>query len=169
MIERLAIYHNRKIYLLSADDISCVEGDGSYCIIKLKSGQSMRIAKNLKLLLSEMPRTWVNMFRVQRSWLVNLNYVEYIYNNDKNVWILHLFNGLEVPSTVSPDKVLAMFNSKTSCIRKRNSLNTKANANTNKAIKKTRLKKVTVSKTVNDINNIQKQQDNNDDYILLNL
>jgi hypothetical protein len=95
--------------------------------------------------------------------------VEYLYNTDKNVWSLHLFNGIEVPLSLPPDKILELFNPNLSSIRKTKSLNSKVKANTNKALKTTGLEKADVSKTINNNNNIEKQQDNKDDYIIINL
>ena len=133
MKERLIVYYNKRLHLLQPDDICCIEGDGSYAIISLRNGQQMRVSKNLKNLFAEMPNSFTQFLRVHKSWLVNINHLEYIYAVHDKSWFLHLSNNTEVPLSGSPNTILEMLNVKSSYMRQSWAL--KANQTTKKLSK----------------------------------
>jgi DNA-binding LytR/AlgR family response regulator len=95
--DRILVHAKGKTFWFEPDAICLFQGSGSYAIITLKNGEVIKTSKNLKHLMSRFPASCKQFFRVHRSFIVNLNYVEYLYVHSANKTMLHLCNGVDVP------------------------------------------------------------------------
>lgn len=76
---------------LAIADITCVHTEQKHAVLTLVSGRRHSVRTPLAELLLSLPDTFV---QVHRSWLVNLNYVEYV---DPVAGIIRLPGALEAP------------------------------------------------------------------------
>ena len=76
---------------LAVADITCVHTEQKHAVLTLVSGRRHSVRTPLAELLLSLPDTFV---QVHRSWLVNLNYVEYV---DPVAGIVRLPGALEAP------------------------------------------------------------------------
>lgn len=76
---------------LALADITCVHTEQKHAVLTLVSGRRHSVRTPLAELLLSLPDTFV---QVHRSWLVNLNYVEYV---DPVAGIVRLPGALEAP------------------------------------------------------------------------
>ncbi len=76
---------------LAVADITCVHTEQKHAVLTLVSGRRHSVRTPLAELLLSLPDTFV---QVHRSWLVNLNYVEYV---DPVAGIIRLPGTLEAP------------------------------------------------------------------------
>jgi DNA-binding LytR/AlgR family response regulator len=76
---------------LAVADITCVHTEQKYAVITLVSGRRYSVRTPLTELLQSLPGTFV---QVHRSWLVNLNFVEYV---DPTAGIIRLPGSVEAP------------------------------------------------------------------------
>jgi DNA-binding LytR/AlgR family response regulator len=76
---------------LALADITCVRTEQKHAVITLVSGRRHSVRTPLAELLLSLPATFV---QVHRSWLVNLNYIEYV---DPVAGIIRLPGAVEAP------------------------------------------------------------------------
>ena len=76
---------------LAVADITCVHTEQKHAVITLVSGRRHSVRTPLAELLLSLPDTFV---QVHRSWLVNLNYIEYV---DPLAGIIRLPGAVEAP------------------------------------------------------------------------
>jgi DNA-binding LytR/AlgR family response regulator len=76
---------------LAIADITCVHTEQKHAVLTLVSGRRHSVRTPLAELLLNLPETFV---QVHRSWLVNLNYVEYV---DPVAGIIRMPGALEAP------------------------------------------------------------------------
>ncbi|RZK13609.1 MAG: response regulator transcription factor [Hymenobacter sp.] len=76
---------------LALADITCVRTEQKHAVITLVSGRRHSVRTPLAELLLSLPATFV---QVHRSWLVNLNYIEYV---DPVAGIIRLPGAIEAP------------------------------------------------------------------------
>lgn len=106
MQERILLYCDGKTHWFSPDDISSLQGNGSYTLVTLSGGEVMRISKNMKKLFASFPATCKQFYRVQKSFIVNLNRIEYLYSTGRYKFMLHLQNGSDLPISTNVRKQL---------------------------------------------------------------
>lgn len=84
---KLEIYHNRERTLVEADNLVCIEAQGSYARLFLSDGSDRLVSKNITQLMKELPDT--RLRRVHRSFVINPNHV-ISYKRSGNEWIVDM-------------------------------------------------------------------------------
>ena len=97
MEERILLFTENKVYWLKPNDICALVGSRSYTDVQLYDGSSIKVSKNLKMIMSLYFNHSTQFFRVQKSYVVNLNHIDYLYIKDRNKSMLRLSNGLDIP------------------------------------------------------------------------
>ena len=106
-IEKIAIPTNEGMRFVKIDDIIRCESDSCYTTIFMKNKEKIMVSKTLKeyeLLLSDM-----NFFRVHKSHLVNLKYVEKYIQGEGGYLVMEDKSHIEV-SRRKKDDLLALLN-----------------------------------------------------------
>lgn len=97
MKARIVVYVEGTYTILSINDIICVEADGAYTVVHTANKQ-YRITKNLKSLLESFSvHVRATVIRVHKSWLVNLDKIEYVNFNLGKAGAIVLVDGREIP------------------------------------------------------------------------
>lgn len=97
MKERILIYNDGKVLWVEPDNICSLQASGSYTMVTLSNNQLIKVSKNLKNFLSSVPSACKQFYRVQKSHVVNLNFIEFMYINKSQKPMLHLKNGTDIP------------------------------------------------------------------------
>ncbi len=97
MEERILLFTENKVYWLKPNDICALKANRSYTDVKLYDGSSIKVSKNLKMLLNSHFKNATQFYRVQKSYVVNINHIEYLYMNGPSKTMLRLTNGLDIP------------------------------------------------------------------------
>lgn len=111
MKERILLYHEGKTYWFSPDDICMLQGNGSYTLVTLHDGRVLQLSKNLKNVFAAFPPACTQFYRVQKSYIVNLNHIEYLQHcKSRQKFMLRLQNGADVPiSKYKHNELLSLF------------------------------------------------------------
>lgn len=80
-ISRVALPITEGLVFIEVEDIVSLEADGSYTSVSLNNGKKMLICKKLKYFDQLLDDT-LQFFRVHRSSIVNINYIEHYSRND---------------------------------------------------------------------------------------
>jgi len=97
MKERVMIFEEGRIHWYDPNDIYYLQGNGSYTLITLSNGRSIKVSRNMKYVKSQMLGKCTQFFSVHKSWIINLNIIDYMYFYESKNWKLHLQNGFEIP------------------------------------------------------------------------
>lgn len=96
MQARLIIHTHDKSYWIDPQDIAYFQGDRSYTYIMFREGKSLRVSKNMRYLMDALPSECNYFIRVHKSWIVNMNLIEYMAN-DGDQFYLWTKSGHKVP------------------------------------------------------------------------
>lgn len=97
MERRLIVATQDKYYLIPPEQILYIRTDGSYCHLVLQTGEDIRISKNLTYVSKHMPSGCDFLMRVHKSWMVNVNLIEYVQREKNRQFKLVLKGGISVP------------------------------------------------------------------------
>jgi two-component system LytT family response regulator len=97
-VKRLAVATFDSYHFINVDDIVCCQSERNYSYIHLVDGKKILISKTLKVLENILEPN--SFFRIQQSYLINLDYVKK-FNRDSGGYVI-MENGLTV--TVAKNK-----------------------------------------------------------------
>jgi two-component system LytT family response regulator len=90
--------------ILNLNDIICIQGQGSYSMVFLSSGEELVVSKTLKYFEEVIPQD-LTFFRSQKSWIINMMHVSQFKKGMLNI---HLTNG--IIAKLSQNKLEAFLN-----------------------------------------------------------
>lgn len=94
--KRFVIKKTKGIQLLNVSDISCIEASGDFCVATDFRGKKHTISKNLSTISQQLNPA--KFFKINRSEIVNIDFIENIEN--------HFKNRLLITSTGAKEKVM---------------------------------------------------------------
>lgn len=86
IISKVALPVYDGLAFVAVNDILCVEADGSYSRIWLKSGEEMLISKKLKY-FEALLKDRIEFYRVHRSGIININFLKKYSRNEGYVFL----------------------------------------------------------------------------------
>jgi DNA-binding LytR/AlgR family response regulator len=96
---RFVIKKAKGIQLLNTSDISSITASGDFCIATDQQGKRHTISQNLGTIYKQLPPT--KFFRINRSEIVNIDFIENIENHFKNRLLISITGNTEKLMTSS--------------------------------------------------------------------
>lgn len=97
--KRFVIKKNKGIQLLNVSDITFIEASGDFCIAMDKNGKQSTISQNLSSIYQQINPN--KFFKINRSEIVNIDFIENIESHFKNRLLLTVIGCKEKPMTSS--------------------------------------------------------------------
>lgn len=94
---RILVFQDRKTYWFAPDDICYLRAQGSYTEIGFINHEMLLVSKNLKHVVGVLPENCNQFCRVHKSWVVNVNHIKQMHNDDSNKYQLTMDDDSIIP------------------------------------------------------------------------
>lgn len=113
MQARIIVHTHDKSHLINPEDIVLLQGAGAYSEIFFRDRRSVRISKNLGYLMHRFPKSCDYLWRVHKSWIVNIDLIEYIESRESGFYLC-MKGDFSVPVTPAmKSKLISMYMAQT--------------------------------------------------------